>query len=77
VSSPTRPPGANKVSFDASGSPLKDLKPGAYRLMVEASREVGGKELVEVPFQWGPGAESTQSAAGREELGAVTLKVVK
>lgn len=77
VSSPTRPPGANKASFDATSSPLKDLKPGAYKLVVEASREVGGKELVEVPFNWAPGAESTQSAAGKEELGAVTLKVVK
>lgn len=77
LSSPTRPPGANKISFDATSSPLKDLKPGSYKLMVEASREVGGKEMVEIPFEWAAGAESTQSAKGSEELGAVTLKLVK
>ena len=77
VSSPTKPPGSNKMTFrDASGV-LKDLKPGDYKLVVEAAREVGGRELVEVPFKWVPGAESTQSASGKEELGAVTLKVVK
>lgn len=77
VSSPTKPPGSNKVTFKDTAGALKDLKPGDYKLVVEAAREVGGRELVEVPFKWAPGAESTQSASGKEELGAVTLKVVK
>jgi len=77
VSSPTRPPGSNKMTFKDDAGGLKDLKPGDYKLVVEAAREVGGRELVEVPFKWAPGAESTQSASGTEELGAVTLKVVK
>ncbi len=77
VSSPTKAPGANKMSFKDTSGALKDLKPGEYKLVVEAAREVGGRELVEVAFKWAPGSESTQSAAGKEELGAVTLKVVK
>jgi hypothetical protein len=77
VSSPTRPPGANKISFRSDSAPLAALAPGDYTLIVEASREVGGKEMVEIPFKWAPGTEVTASAKGKEELGAVTLKLVK
>ena len=77
VSSPTRPPGVNKVEFKDTSGALASLKPGDYKLVVEASREMGGKELVEIPFKWAPGAEGGGSAKGKEELGAVTLKLVK
>jgi hypothetical protein len=77
LSSPTRPPGANKVEFKSDAGPLAKLAPGDYKLVVEASREVGGKEMVEIPFKWAPGTEGTASASGKEELGAVTLKLVK
>lgn len=77
LSSPTRPPGANKVEFKSDSGPLTKLAPGDYTLVVEASREVGGKEMVEIPFKWAPGSEATASAKGKEELGAVTLKLVK
>jgi hypothetical protein len=77
LSSPTRPPGANKVEFKSDSGPLAKLAPGDYKLVVEASREVGGKEMVEIPFKWAPGSEATASAKGKEELGAVTLKLVK
>lgn len=43
------------------------------RLVVEAAREVGGREIVRVPFQW-PVKGSAQ-AAGEHELGAVTVSV--
>lgn len=77
VSSPTKPPGVNKVTFSSDKGPLATLAPGDYKLIVEASREVGGKELVEVPFKWTPGTEVTASAKGKEELGAITLKTLK
>jgi hypothetical protein len=77
LSSPTRPPGANRVEFKSDAGPLAKLAPGDYKLVVEASREVGGKEMVEIPFKWAPGSEATASAKGKEELGAVTLKLVK
>lgn len=77
VSSPTKPPGKNMVKFDTSSGPIAKLAAGEYKLIVEASREVGGKELVEVPFKWAPGAEATASAAGKGELGAISLKLSK
>ena len=77
LSSPTRPPGANKIEFKSDAGPLAKLAPGDYKLVVEASREVGGKEMVEIPFTWAPGSEATATAKGKEELGAVTLKLVK
>ena len=77
VSSPTKAPGANKVTFPSDKGALATLAPGDYKLIVEATREVGGKEMVEVPFKWAPGAEATTSAKGKEELGVITLKLTK
>jgi hypothetical protein len=77
VSSPTKPPGKNTVKFDTGVGPIAMLPAGEYKIIVEASREVGGKELVEIPFTWGPGAEAAGSASGKTELGAVTLKLTK
>jgi hypothetical protein len=61
------------LSFQGSDAPLKDLPAGDYRLVVEAAREVGGRELLRVPFTW-PNV-STQSAQGSSELGAITVTV--
>jgi hypothetical protein len=77
VSSPTKPPGKNTVKFDTSSGPIAKLPAGDYKLIVEASREVGGKELVQIPFKWAAGAEAAGAASGKEELGAVTLKLTK
>jgi hypothetical protein len=77
VSSPTKPPGKNSVKFDTAKGPIASLAPGEYKIIVEASREVGGKELVEIPFKWAPGTEAMASGKGKEELGAVTLKLTK
>ncbi|HOY76510.1 MAG TPA: DUF2271 domain-containing protein [Hyphomonadaceae bacterium] len=77
VSSPTKPPGKNVVKFDTSSGPIASLAPGDYKIIVEASREVGGKELVELPFKWAPGADATGSASGKEELGAISFKLTK
>jgi len=42
---------------------------------VEAAREVGGRELVSIPFTW-PAAQATSlQAQGQTELGAITLQV--
>ena len=74
LSGATRAPGPQKLVFSGAKGPLKDLKPGAYTLVVEAAREVGGHEAVRVPFVWGkPGKPAT--AKGTAELGAVTVAV--
>lgn len=73
LSTPTRPPGTHKLSFDSSAKPLADLAPGEYVLIVEAAREVGGREILRLPFQWPPSAPATVDAKGEHELGQVTL----
>ena len=52
-----------------------ELEQGSrYVLNVEAVREVGGRELLRIPFVW-RGATFNGSAEGVDELGAVTLIV--
>ncbi|ODT86968.1 DUF2271 domain-containing protein [Phenylobacterium sp. SCN 70-31] len=72
VSGPTKAPGKHQVTF--SGAQLAGLAPGQYALVVEASREVGGREVVRVPFAWPPKAPARPAqAAGATELGAVVV----
>ena len=75
VSGATRAPGKQTVSFTEGKAPLGKLKDGNYVLMVEAVREVGGRELVKVPFTWPAKATAEQSAKGSKELGEVKLTV--
>jgi hypothetical protein len=75
LSSPTRAPGTHQIAFDGAARPLTALAPGSYSLVVEAAREVGGRELLRVPFEWPPRAPATLDAKGESELGAVTLKL--
>ncbi|WP_043112445.1 DUF2271 domain-containing protein [Solimonas flava] len=73
VSGATRVVGEHTLHFSAGKAPLPELAPGQYQLMVEAAREVGGRELLKIPFQW-PIAKAEQlSAQGSAELGRVTL----
>jgi hypothetical protein len=79
VSGPTMPPGAHTIELKDTDDRLKDLTPGDYILHVEASREVGGRELVSIPFNWAPenlASEGfTASADGSEELGQISLTI--
>lgn len=75
VSGATRPPGVQSVSFSGSKSPLKDLPPGEYQLVVEAAREVGGRELLRLPFQWPPTAPAGAEGKGAHELGTVRVEL--
>jgi len=73
ISSPTRPPGTHSVRFAGGTAPFGNLAPGNYRLMIEAAREVGGREIVAVPFQWPAKAAGGSTATGTAELGTVSL----
>jgi hypothetical protein len=75
VSGATRAAGVHKLSFGDDKGPLKGLAPGSYKLVVEAAREVGGRELLRIPFQWPPQAAANAEAQGKTELGKVTLAV--
>jgi hypothetical protein len=73
VSGPTRAPGTQTVTVPASR--LRDLPAGNYVLAVEAARELGGREIVRVPFRLG--AANTASGTGASELGAVRVTVAR
>lgn len=73
VTGPTRPAGAHALSFTDTKGALKSLPAGQYTLVVEAAREVGGRELVKVPFTWPATSSQTAKASGSSELGAVSL----
>ena len=42
---------------------LQQLAPGSYQLMVEAVREVGGREMLRLPFTWPASAAPAGAAA--------------
>ena len=74
VSGPTKAPGTHEIVLPTDKGAFAGLKPGDYQLVVEASREVGGRELVAVPFTW-PLKGNALSASGERELGKVTLRL--
>ncbi|KTT21861.1 hypothetical protein NS331_10875 [Pseudacidovorax intermedius] len=75
VTGATKPAGKHQLQFAEGSKPLGQLAPGSYRLVVEAAREVGGREVVTVPFQWPPAKAEVASAAGKEELGEVKVEL--
>ncbi|MEA3387922.1 DUF2271 domain-containing protein [Sphingobium sp. CCH11-B1] len=77
VTGATRTPGDQKIAFTAGRGPLGALTPGNYTLLVEAAREVGGRELLRLPFSWPPKPGATVKVQGASELGAVTLTFSK
>lgn len=72
VSGATRPAGEHVLNIGSSEA-VKKLAPGNYEVVVEVAREHGGHELVRLPLQWPPKAAAKADAAGKEELGAVSL----
>ncbi|NLA67114.1 MAG: DUF2271 domain-containing protein [Gammaproteobacteria bacterium] len=75
VTGPTRPAGRHALSFDARDPRLAGLAPGRYSVVVEAVREIGGRELLKIPFDWPATAARSGQARGRTELGAVALSI--
>lgn len=73
ISSATKAPGRHTVTL--AGARLRDLPAGQYVIVVEAARELGGREVVRVPFRWG--GANTARATGSTELGAVSVNVTR
>lgn len=71
ITGATRAPGAQKISF--TRAQLGAAAPGQYTLVIEAAREVGGRELLRIPFTWPAKAGAGGRAAGKTELGAVSV----
>ncbi|MCK5746124.1 MAG: DUF2271 domain-containing protein, partial [Oricola sp.] len=70
VSGPTRPPGVHDATFT-----LDDLEPGQYHFVIEAAREVGGRELLRAAIDFPADAQSVLELQGEHELGLVTVAV--
>src|SRR5690606_34686921 len=68
----TRRPG--RYSMDVTAA-LKALPAGQYTLYIEASREVGGRELLKLPVTLPAITPITAEVVGESELGAVAFQV--
>ncbi|GAB2192034.1 DUF2271 domain-containing protein [Sessilibacter sp. MAH1] len=75
ITAATKGPGKYNLNFIADDKKLKNLTPGNYRLRIEAAREVGGRELLDIPFQWPIKNAATAKAQGESELGEVILSL--
>lgn len=75
VTGATRPPGTHAINIDATKGPLADLPEGKYQLIVEAAREVGGREVLTILFAWPPKQSQTLKAEGSSELKLIVLKL--
>ncbi|MGE0774372.1 MAG: DUF2271 domain-containing protein [Sphingomonadaceae bacterium] len=73
ITGATRAPGPQKISFGPDR--VGKLAPGNYELVVEAAREVGGRELLRMPFTWPVKGATTVRASGEHELGAVVATI--
>ena len=75
ITGPTRPAGKHPLSFSDRQPQLRNLAAGQYVLVAEAVREVGGRELLRIPFSWKTAGTTSGSAKGDVELGEVRLNV--
>jgi hypothetical protein len=72
VSGATRAPGTQRLQLVGGRGAMPRLTPGEYTLVVEAAREVGGREMVRIPFSWN-GTAAQGARKGSTELGAVSF----
>jgi hypothetical protein len=75
VSGATLPVGTHNLVFRGASTPLARLPAGDYHVVIEVAREVGGREILRVPFAWPPKAHQRHEAKGRHELGTVTVQL--
>ena len=75
VSGATRAAGTHILSFGGTKNGIDKLPAGDYKLVIEAAREAGGRELVRVPFTLPAKGKGGASAQGKEELGIVNVQV--
>ena len=75
VSGATRSTGEQSLNFGGAKAGIDKLPAGDYKLVIEAAREAGGRELVRVPFTLPLKGKQAATAKGKEELGAVSLQI--
>jgi hypothetical protein len=72
VSGATRAPGEAVISL-SNHKALAALPAGEYQVVVEASRENGGREVLRLPLSWPIKSAQAHKAQGDGELGLVQL----
>ncbi|TMP82262.1 DUF2271 domain-containing protein [Pseudoalteromonas phenolica] len=75
MSGATQGPGTHQLNFSLAEAKLTDLPAGKYRLRVEAAREVGGRELINIPFNWPQANTQTFNKSGKTELSAISFTI--
>jgi hypothetical protein len=75
VTGPTKPVGTHQLKIPGNKAPLASLPAGKYRLVVEAARETGGREVVRVPFEWPAKSAQSLTGKGSTELGTIALNI--
>lgn len=74
VTGATRRPGMHKLKLHGQDI-INQLTPGNYVLFIEAAREVGGREVLKIPFSWPIESNTLLTTQGQHELGKVTLSI--
>jgi hypothetical protein len=75
VSGPTKPVGKHTLTIPLERVALPPKNSGGYVLVVEAAREVGGREMITIPFKWDGTTPVNATAAGKTELGGIELSI--
>lgn len=75
ITGATRAVGQHKLVFTEGEAPFARLAEGNYRLVVEAARETGGRELIKIPFGWPAKKAEQHSTQGKSELGQIQLHI--
>lgn len=75
LSGATRAPGEHLLTLSGKDRKLSGLSAGSYVLVVEAAREVGGREVLQLPFQWPPKQRGQWQQNGMHELAGVRLEL--
>ncbi len=73
LSTATRPPGEHQLNVALDKAPFAGLGAGEYQVIIEAAREVGGREILRIPFQWPPKSAEIFKIQGQHELGNVAV----
>ena len=70
VTGATRPVGEHSLQLQGQRrKPLTALAPGKYNVVVEAAREVGGRELLRCRFEWPAKQASARNRARQDRTG--------
>ena len=76
LTSATKSEGKHSLEIDMNSEQLQALPIGEYQLLIEASREVGGKEVINIPLVLPlQSNEYPLQAHGSSELGAVQVSL--